>query len=417
MKKWKLTKHWQVVLACMLLQGSAIGIVMNCFGVFTLAICEQQGFMIGEFSLYSTIRSASGAILFPLFYPLIYKKWRNYNQYVSMGLAVLLFGGMMITTLLHSVWAWYAVAVITGLGIMFFTINQAYVIGNWFESKQGVALGIAGTASGIIGAVFAPISSWLIIGLGWQWAMLILNALGLVMAILGSSMISFTPEEKGYEPYRETQSSQQLKPVPEQLVYPVRWAKWMVLFVVAALFTNIVVANNLNHLPNYAQNNGYTIQIAALFSTFVMFGNIGGKLLYGTLIDRFAFQKVLFAAFLFVGIALAGLMSFGSILPLALACAMILGTSQSVHNVLSHAFVKNMFGKQQYEKMYTNMVAMIMLMGAPTYSLAGYSFDLTGNYQGCMGLGVALYVVTLLFMMVAFGIRAKQAQEVYIEQV
>lgn len=47
MKEKKFTYHWVIVLACFLMMAASIGIVINCFNVFTVELMAEFGWDAG----------------------------------------------------------------------------------------------------------------------------------------------------------------------------------------------------------------------------------------------------------------------------------------------------------------------------------------------------------------------------------
>lgn len=48
MKEKKFTYHWVIVLACFLMMAASIGIVINCFNVFTVELMAEFGWDAGD---------------------------------------------------------------------------------------------------------------------------------------------------------------------------------------------------------------------------------------------------------------------------------------------------------------------------------------------------------------------------------
>lgn len=58
---------WVIAAAGLLMSGAGIGIFNSCTGVFIKPVCEDLGFLRGEFTLYSSISTLICVILMPVF--------------------------------------------------------------------------------------------------------------------------------------------------------------------------------------------------------------------------------------------------------------------------------------------------------------------------------------------------------------
>ena len=75
------------------------------------------------------------------------------------------------------------------------------IITNWFEARHGLAMGITLSFSGLSGAVFNPLFTWLISLAGWQTAYLLMALFALLLAVPGILLLRFSPSEIGLTPY------------------------------------------------------------------------------------------------------------------------------------------------------------------------------------------------------------------------
>ena len=64
--KGKLYYGWIVVLALLLIQGAAVGILANTLSTFTKPVSEALGVERGTFLLYNTFGMISGLIMAPM---------------------------------------------------------------------------------------------------------------------------------------------------------------------------------------------------------------------------------------------------------------------------------------------------------------------------------------------------------------
>ncbi|HPF86708.1 MAG TPA: MFS transporter [Candidatus Limiplasma sp.] len=398
-----------IIIRCMMIQGAIIGIALNCIGVFMVAICADKGFSTGAFSAYATLRILSGSLLMPFLSPVIFGRFGKYNRYVNMLFGGMVFAGMILSTLFNSIIWWYVLGILTGVCYTFFSINQAMVISNWFHHKYALALGLVGTMSGLAGAVFSPIASWMILRFGWQTAMIVISLIGLALVVLGGKGVYLKPEEVGAQPYTNPIGSDGQDPAPavKDIRYTKPAGRMLFGFLLLVMVCNLTLANCVLHLPNYAHEVGYNLEIAALFTSFAMLGNVGGKLAFGMLCDHFDCRKITVLSFVAIGLALVLIANKSLGLIPMLICSFFIGTSQSAQFVLMPTLSRELYGQISYAKNYPKLFSIGALLSAPLFTLAGVSSDATGSYRTGMAVMVAFYAVSIVVLLCAYGIHRR----------
>jgi MFS family permease len=170
-------------------QGKQVfyGWIVIIMAVFAVAV--TNGLSIGgipvfyssfirEFGWDRTTIATAGALLLlargiagPFTGPL----WDRYGpkRFMVIGAAVIgiaLVIGSFISAPLHL----YVMILLMAIGLTFAGLGPAaFLASSWFTGKRGIAMGIVATGTSLGGMIFSPISTRLIAGYGWRWAMVI----------------------------------------------------------------------------------------------------------------------------------------------------------------------------------------------------------------------------------------------------
>lgn len=81
----------------------------------------------------------------------------------------------------------YLLGALRGAGTALFSmVPLTTILNNWFEEKNGLAMSLSFGFSGIAGAIFSPIFTWLIETTGWENAFILMEIGGtLSVTIVG----------------------------------------------------------------------------------------------------------------------------------------------------------------------------------------------------------------------------------------
>ena len=187
-------------------------------------------------------------------------------------------------------WQWWISGVVFGLaGSFIFVVPAPILIGNWFHTHRGLALGVAMSFSGIGGAALGPVFTLLIQTVGWREAYFIAAGI-MALLVLPWTLVVFKlrPEDMGLKPYGWTEADEQTERVREERHeglpgVPLSKALKTVPFVCMFLFSGLIAyfAGFNSHLPGYAQSIGFSAMVGSSLLTAVMVGNVVEKLLIG----------------------------------------------------------------------------------------------------------------------------------------
>ncbi len=400
--------HWLVLAACCGLAISSIGICCNSLGVFYTPVSEALGVGRGDFALHATISQLAAGLCCPLAVALLRRCSLKLVLAAGIVLASLSTGLMALAD--HIAW-FYVLGALRGVGCALYGLTPLMVVlGNWFQKKHGMAVGIAMCCSGLGGAVFTPIFQQLLLTVGWRTAFLVMAAFIAVLALPGAlSVLCLKPSRKGLLPYGAVAASVQEEAVESGLSEKKSAGKSGFLspaFPISILFALLCacITGLGQHFPGYAEHAGIGAAVGALMVSASMVGNIVSKLILGVLSDAIGpFRSCSLMTLINCGalLALSLLPVRGSLLPLV--CAFFYGTIYSVAAVGVPLVVRFVFGPERYDAVYGVVAVFTSCGGALGLSVIGYLYDFFGGYGiaigGCAVLGavnVALLLVLAL---------------------
>ncbi len=376
---------WKIVIAAMLIQGGAMGVVANTQGILFSAIIRDLGFRAGDLSLYYLIRSIISALTVTFTTRLFFKK----NHRVVIGILGCMYTlSVAAMSLFSHLWQWYISAALSGIGMSCLMVILTIILNNWFASNNGTIIGITLSSSGVVGAVFSPFLSRCITSFGWRISAVIIGAISFCMIVLpGVFMLTPTPEEEGKVPFGETGEK---KVVEKQVM---RNVPGYIFFVcLLAIGGTASLAQFNQQLPTFAQSLGYSLAVGAALTSCSMIGNLSGKVILGMMIDKLGVYRAAVTLSLIIGFSFV-LFFFGSANPYLLyAAGICYGTCYSIGGVLLSILLLNIYGAKTYRDYVSRMSAMNAFIGAFIGSAFPYIYDLSGSWNPVLIIAFLLCV-------------------------
>ncbi len=394
------------------MQAGGLGAVLDAAGVFFVPVCNDLGFLRSELALYLTFYFIATVFAMP-----IVGKWitrYNINRLLSVSFA-------LVVTAVASMgfysepWQWWISGVIFGLaGSFIFVVPTPILIGNWFHSHKGLALGVAMAFSGIGGAVLSPLFTLFIEMLGWREAYLV-SAVVMVVLVLPWTLFVFKlhPEDIGWKPYGwkgENDGDEHSRKSRYEALSGVPLSKALktVPFVCMFLFAGLIAyfAGFNSHLPGFAQSIGLSAMVGSSLLTAVMIGNVVEKLLFGWLNDKIGVQFTVNIQLLMVALGFVGFILAGDNLVFLYVSAFFFGAQNSLVSVSTPLLIRQIFGERDFPAIFTYArigTGVIGCLGPVT--VAGV-FDLTGSFVPAFALGIAITFLGFLVVRLAYRFRS-----------
>lgn len=389
-------KAWKVLAAMCGLAAAAIGISINTSGVFYSVVSQDLGMLRGTFAFHMTIFSLVTALSSLVVSRLLTRYPFKRFLLVAVALSVLVTGMMGLSS---QVWQFYLLGGLRGFSTgLFSVVTITVIINHWFQRKNGLATSIALGSSGLVGATFSPLFSWLISQIGWRGAYgveAVLIALMCLPAILYP--FALDPKEEDLEAY----GSDLKEETSWQDTGEKKTRREAVLALI--LFAGLVsfLSSMTQHLPGYADSMGLSATLGASLLSMGMVGNIISKLVVGALSDRFGSLK---ATLVLLAMAFTGnLLLLQTQNPtMLLIAAVLFGACYGLGGVALALVTRDIFGEEDYTKRFPIISFTGNVGAAVAFSAIGYMYDFTGSYRPTLFLLIGFLVVSMLCLFTAF---------------
>ncbi len=399
---------WWILFSCWVLFFVGLGMLINCQGLFFVPVCEELGFTRAGINLYVTIFCL--ALMAAL--PAAGYIFPRFNIKLILGIAMTVASlGFAAMGLFHNLYSWYAMAVLRGFAYAFiFYMPIPLLLNNWFVKKFGLAVGIAGTGSSIGGAIFSPLTSYIITAYGWRNGYFFLGILGFLIIMPLIFFLIYKPSDAGMHPYGYRKESEEKQAVTNEWKgIPAPKAVKSLAFYCLFLFAGLgQMCSYLNsQLPGYASSLGLAPSVGAFMLSFVMIGLSVGKALLGWFNDRFG---VLIATFITCSLgvlAMLGLITGVNNTAMLYAAASVFGMTMALSSVEPPIITRSIFGSSDYSAIFAYITMGSCLFGGIGTYVFGFIFDLTGSFRGVLILCLICYLVA--FVLSVIGMQSGKA--------
>lgn len=376
------------------LAGSSVGICINMGGLFYTSVAASLNTGRGSVSFGMTLCNIAAALT-GLIVPKIMRKV-PLKLYVIIA-AILLAGGTCAVSLSNGLVLYYVLNIVRGIGagLAGFVLCTS-VITNWYYAKNGLMTSIVMAFSGLPGVVLSPVYTNVIESKGWQ-AGYITVGLSMLLFHLPALLcpLSVYPQEAGLLPYgwKEYQAYKE-KHSPSALVKDGSdFHGERSLFVLTMAFTVFVcvVAGIAQHFPGYAESAGYGASVGAYMLSASMAANIVSKVISGVMTDQLGSMKTILTMALVNLFACIGIL----LIPGSLAkiiCAFFFGFSFSNSALGMSTMTRDMFGMENYTKVYPITAFVGTFASAMAVTFLGFAYDILQSYGFMFVLAVIMQV-------------------------
>ncbi|MCU1441721.1 MAG: transporter [Rhodoglobus sp.] len=364
--------------------------IRHGFGLWLLPITQEQGWTRQTFALALAVQNLSWGV-FGIFAGMLADRF-GASRVIIGGAVLYALGlvGMALST--SSLLFTLTAGILIGAAQAGTTYAVIYgVIGrNIPAEKRSWAMGVAAAAGSFGQFLMVPVEGFLISGLGWKEALLVLSG-----AVLLIAPLAFGLRENrfgaGQAPPREQTILQALK---EAFKYPSFQLLMAGYFVCGFQVVFIGV-----HMPSYLRDKGLSPQVASYALALIGLFNVFGTYAAGTLGQRLAKRKILafiyFARAIVIAVFLAAPLSPTSVYIFASLMGLLWLSTIPPTN----AVVAQIFGIQHLS-MLSGFVFFSHQIGSfMGVWLGGYLYDRTGSYDIvwyiAIGLGVFAALVNL----------------------
>lgn len=391
---------WVVCGACTLVMICNMGLCSNILSVY-LPFIEASGINGSEGSAMLSVRCAFSLI--SMFFVSSY--YRRLSLRAGIGIATALAAlASAIFALSGSALAYDVGASLAGIAYgLGSSIPTSLLVSRWFSRRQGLALGICASGSGIATVCFPGVITWLVdrwdlrAAFFWQGGFIIFSG------IIACMLIRNRPEDMGLTAYGCGEAREEKKAVPTGGPLPA--AGWMAL-APALLLLGGVGQSGSGHMSILATSSGYSNETAALCVS--LFGLIltGGKFLYGAAADCIGVKRTteLFFSLLTAGLLLPLWMDGTALWPCFLL-SVLLGLGYPPCTVGVPLWAADFSTEATYERTLKWLQILYAAGGILLSMLPGWLSDRFGNYQSSYGIFAVSTALSILLLKIAYHAR------------
>ena len=267
----------------------------------------------------------------------------------------------------------------------------AALVSKWFVEKRGSAMGIAVTSFGLGGLLLIPLTGYLVPLVGWRMVFLTLAALVTVVALpIANFVLKDAPEEMGFfpdgksdpktlgDPQAIVPLSQSSQLAGSALLRAVHTTSFW--FLALGIFlVGMSVFGTMTHQIPYLMDMGITVETAAAALGFTAGMGIAGKLVWGFLSDRLPVRRVAMLCFSIQALGVLILMQATG-LAMVWVYVVVFGFAMGGLAVMMGVLVVDIFGSRSIAPILGTVTLAMSFGAALGPFVAGYIFDLLGNY-------------------------------------
>lgn len=382
---------WRALLCSCLFLGGGQGILINTLGLFTHSVCAAQGFGVGLFSVQMSMSSLAMMAGFMV----AGKVMEKFNiKLLLLFCTAVQVGVFVLYGQMTQLWMFYISSVLRGLAC----VIPSYMIGpllisNWFESKRGLAMGIALSSNGIFGAAFSVLGGKLIATIGYQSAYVVLGGCAGLLMVSATLLCVPHPAMCGKRAYGAKTDVAQVQETQEQAgiskAQAIRSVPFLLLFITVSVV--VCAAAFIPQIGVFAAEKGFPIDQAGSFVGVFMVGSLLGSFFLGWLNDRVGVRNGTVTALAVGALALAMLVISASNIMLLVIGLTLLGIASASAGVQPPLIIGSLFGQRDYVAIYGVMQIAISLGSVIATPAYGFVFDAAGNYNPALiAVAVAL---------------------------
>jgi MFS family permease len=325
------------------------------------------------------------------------------------GGAILTGGAFLLLSKSTELWHLYVLGILLGTGLSATTLIPAQtLVANWFAKKRGTAMGITMMGVAVGGIVFSPLAHHLIETFDWRQTYVLFGlAIPVVIVPLAALVIRRSPEELGLRDDGEVAGrtpdsaslgltvAESLRTVSFWLLFSVQFFMTMAIAIVTAHIVGIVTASGFGT----AVGDTTARLEGARTTSYFLAASVPGRILCGSLAERFSKRGVMAAAYVVLiasGLTLMRLESFGTLYAFVILYGLGLGVV-----VVFPLLVADDFGLKAFSTLIGIMGVPFTLGAALGVVSAAKLFDVSGSYSSVLSMQMSLFALCAVLALLA----------------
>jgi len=410
----KIHYAWFILAGCCILQGTSLGLLSNCAGVFYSPVCTDLGFEMGEFAFYRTLFAISSAVMLPV----AAKCFQKFDVRIVISAAAVVYGVCSAAMGFFSeLREWYVAGILQGASSAFLCMVPAPILlNNWFHKKTGTAVGISAAFSGLMGMAGSSALGIMIPALGWRMSYEITGIVSMVLILpVSVFVLRYRPEDMGMTAYGAEEAAapgrQAAAAAAKTAAATIRFGELLrqpVFYVALTAYAGTIASAYFNmFLTSCGLEAGLPMALAAMLTTLSLFGNMLSKLLLGRASDTYGAVRTFEVSILVsvAGLLLVFIGKSGSVM----AGAFLFGITQPLSSVMMPLFCKLFWKGESYGTAFSYVSMFGTLLASPFNTIFGNFYDMTGTYDLTIFASGLLVLLVLVLVWAGDKIRNHSA--------
>jgi len=395
-------RGWIMVIACLIgVSTGPAAFTLASMGLFLDGFATEFGWNRAEASGALSIMMMVTAAAMPLGGKLV----DRFGIKRVLVPSVTIFGLLLLSVpLISSLWQLMLIYVLIGsLAVGSNSIAYMRLLAGWFDRRRGLAIGIAGSGTGLGFAYVPLVTQYAVAEWGWRGGYI---SLGMIILLVTLPLVAFVlkerPEDVGLHvdgdarPHPRDQDGnfrdQEGDTLWEALKRKDFW--YMALTFVSVAF---VLYGVIPHLVPMLQDRGFDTETAAWIASLFGIATFGGRILIGWLVDHFEARLVAFVFFFLSALGMALLAAELPIWAIVLAAVLLGGSLGAEVDMLAY-LASRYFGLKCFSQIFATLFGLVMVSMGLGPVVFGAVYEYTGSYAAVIWAGVPACLLAMVLV-------------------
>lgn len=386
-------KGWWVLFAAVLGMAFSPGpAIFGSLGLFAPHLNEAFGWGRGEIMLSLTFFNVAGVVVSPAVGWLLDRL--GVRRVMLPSILALVAGFLIIAGVVSTLPVFYAVAFVWGaLTVGAQSISYAKLVTGWFDKRRGFAIGVVAAGLGLGYSLVPLIVSQLLGQMDWRSAMIALG--GVIVAVsFTANLILARPNPL------DAANGSAANPAAGLTASQARKTREFWLMAGGILLGSTALTGVVPHMSLFALDRGFDASAAAIVASAYGLSTIVGRVLVGSLADRFFVPRVaiIFFGVSAIGFVIAGVFGLEASMPILLLIAVTIGLGFGAESDIIALFIAYYFGRRAFGAIYGYLLAVFLVGASIGPALFGFGRDAGGSYVIPMFAAAATMVGACLLL-------------------
>jgi MFS family permease len=397
---------WNNVGATFVVHAISVGILIYGFSTLMIPVAHEYAMSRAQMQLcFSAMMLLSG-----IFSPIgaVLMEQISFRLLLIIGGALCMVGFTLVSSATSYLMIFLTFAVVFSvMELLLGPMTTGALLTRWFERRRGLAIGISMIGLSFGGAVAPPLIAWLVGLLGWHQTFI---AIGLssffVIVILSAFVVRDRPDdhlkiqEFTNDPDNSLAAGRSTS--NEYLSYGSLTRSGR-LWTFSVIFGGANCAHSaimLNFIP-YATDVGFSLQNASFLAAAASIFGVISKIVMGIIADKVSYRLSLMLSLILLIVAPAILNLLGDEFIIMLIAAAFLGMALGGLNPVWGVMVSKEFGAPSFARAMGLMRVVAIPLGMLGPVVAGWMFDVFGDYRLAFWGVAAMDIVLIVLLMAA----------------